>query len=160
MKINSLSDHGKSEHYLFEILFLKYSPQKTVAEANKKKAKLLRFANVNMIIMIGKDNCLVWTHDKILFLWVSSKMSLNTDILSKKRLWHRCFPVNSAKFLRTPVITEHLWWLLLVFIKSIIGFSKKREWGSGRILFSILRIRQEFEICKNSLELAKNYVNP
>ena len=23
--------------------------------------------------------------------------------LLKKRLWHRCFPVNFAKFLRTPV---------------------------------------------------------
>ena len=31
----------------------------------------------------------------------------------KKRLWSRCFPVNFAKFLRTPFFTEHLWWLLL-----------------------------------------------
>ena len=30
------------------------------------------------------------------------------------RLWHRCFPVNFAKFLRTPFLTEYLWWLLLV----------------------------------------------
>ena len=29
--------------------------------------------------------------------------------LSKKRLWHRCFPVNVVKFLRTPLLTEHLW---------------------------------------------------
>ena len=28
-------------------------------------------------------------------------------------LWHRCFPVNFAKFLRTPFLTEHLRWLLL-----------------------------------------------
>ena len=33
--------------------------------------------------------------------------------LSKKRLWHRCFPVNFAKFLRAPFLTEHLRWLLL-----------------------------------------------
>ena len=33
--------------------------------------------------------------------------------LSKKRLWHRCFPVNFAKFLKTPFVTEHLRWLLL-----------------------------------------------
>ena len=32
--------------------------------------------------------------------------------LLKKRLWYRCFPVNFAKFLRTPFFTEHLWWLL------------------------------------------------
>ena len=29
--------------------------------------------------------------------------------LLKKRLWHRCVPVNFAKFLRTPFLTEHLW---------------------------------------------------
>ena len=33
--------------------------------------------------------------------------------LLKKRLWHRCFPVNFAKFPRTPFFTEHLRWLLL-----------------------------------------------
>ena len=26
---------------------------------------------------------------------------------------HRCFPVNTAKFLRTAYFIEHLWWLLL-----------------------------------------------
>ena len=31
----------------------------------------------------------------------------------KKRSWHRCFPVNFAKALRTPFLTEHLWRLLL-----------------------------------------------
>ena len=36
--------------------------------------------------------------------------------LLKKRLWHRCFPVNFAKFLRTPFFTEHLRWLLLFFV--------------------------------------------
>ena len=33
--------------------------------------------------------------------------------LLKKRLWHRSFPVNFAKFLRAPFFTEHLQWLLL-----------------------------------------------
>ena len=31
----------------------------------------------------------------------------------KKRHWHRCFPANFAKFLRTPFFTEHLRCLLL-----------------------------------------------
>ena len=35
--------------------------------------------------------------------------------LLKKRLWHMCFPMNFAKFLRTPFLTEHLWLLLLHF---------------------------------------------
>ena len=33
--------------------------------------------------------------------------------LFKKRLWHKCFPVNFTKFRRTPRFTEHLRWLLL-----------------------------------------------
>ena len=37
----------------------------------------------------------------------------------KKRLWHRCFPVNFATFLRTPFFTEHLQWLLLCFWKAL-----------------------------------------
>ena len=32
----------------------------------------------------------------------------------KNRLWHRCFPVNFAEFLRITFLTEHLRWLLLV----------------------------------------------
>ena len=38
---------------------------------------------------------------------------LRPATLLKKRLWYRCFPVNFAKFLRTPFLTEHLRWLLL-----------------------------------------------
>ena len=34
--------------------------------------------------------------------------------LLKKRIWHWCFPVNFAKFLRTPFLTKYLWWLLLI----------------------------------------------
>ena len=33
---------------------------------------------------------------------------LRPATLLKKRLWHRCFPVNFANFLRTPVFVEHL----------------------------------------------------
>ena len=38
----------------------------------------------------------------------------------KKKLQHRCFPVNIAKFLRTAFFTEQLRWLLLqiFFFKS------------------------------------------
>ena len=40
--------------------------------------------------------------------------------LLKKRPWHRCFPVNFAKFLRTTFYTEHFWRLLL---KVLLRFS-------------------------------------
>ena len=34
--------------------------------------------------------------------------------LLKKRFWHKCFPVNFAKFLGTPSLKKHFWWLLLM----------------------------------------------
>ena len=61
---------------------------------------------------------------------------LRPATLLKKRLWHRCFPVNFAKFLRTPISIEQLKWLLLnvalqiepkyfsVSIKKILGLIK------------------------------------
>ena len=42
--------------------------------------------------------------------------------LLKWRLWHRCFPVNFAKFVRTPFFTEHLRWLLLREHKLLHNF--------------------------------------
>ena len=39
--------------------------------------------------------------------------------LLKKGLQHKCFPVEFAKFLITPFITEHLWRLLLVIVITV-----------------------------------------
>ena len=36
-------------------------------------------------------------------------IELQTWKAVKKRLWHKCFPVNLVKFLREPFFTEHLW---------------------------------------------------
>ena len=36
-----------------------------------------------------------------------------TSPSSQKRLQHKCFPENIAKFLRTAFFIQHLWWLLL-----------------------------------------------
>ena len=38
---------------------------------------------------------------------------LRPATLLKKKHWHRCFPMNFGKFLRTPFFIEYLWWLLL-----------------------------------------------
>ena len=43
---------------------------------------------------------------------------LTPATLLKKSLWHRCFPANFAKFLRTPFFTEHLRGLILLQILS------------------------------------------
>ena len=41
--------------------------------------------------------------------------------LFKKRLWHRCFPVNLAKFLRIPFLQITSWRLLLIIFIQIFG---------------------------------------
>ena len=45
-------------------------------------------------------------------LFFSSFSGLRSATSLKKRFWRRCFPVNFAKFLRTPFLTDHLRWLL------------------------------------------------
>ena len=53
-------------------------------------------------------------------LFLIKLQSLGPDI---KRLWHRCFPVNFAKFLRTSFLTEHLRWMLLSKMCLALQFS-------------------------------------
>ena len=69
----------------------------------------------NFAKFTGKHLCTSLFFDKVAVL--------RPAILLKKRLWHSCFPVNFAKFLRTPFFIEHLWWLLLMlepWIKSCV----------------------------------------
>ena len=51
---------------------------------------------------------------KKIFLEISqnSQEAMRPATLFKKKLSHRCFPVNFGKYLRTPFFTEHLRWLL------------------------------------------------
>ena len=48
-------------------------------------------------------------------LFSNKVASLTPATLLKKRLWHRCFPVNFAKFLRTPFFTEQPPWVPLEY---------------------------------------------
>ena len=43
-------------------------------------------------------------------------LSFRPATLLKMRLWRTCFPVNFAKFLRTPFLTERPRWLLLFLL--------------------------------------------
>ena len=47
------------------------------------------------------------------FLFFNKVADLRPATLLKLRLWHRCFSLNFAKFLRAPSFIELLWWLLL-----------------------------------------------
>ena len=44
---------------------------------------------------------------------------LQPATLLRKRLWHGSFPVNFAKFIRTPFLTEDLRWLPLDLLEII-----------------------------------------
>ena len=61
----------------------------------------------NFTKFTGKHLCQGLFFDKV--------VSLRPVTLLKKRLWHRCFLVNFAIFLRAPIFIEHLWWLLLEY---------------------------------------------
>ena len=63
-----------------------------------------------------KSNRKIWTRE---WLLKRNERGAYNGILNdllfylKKRLWHRCFPVNFVKFNRTPSFLEHLSWLLV-----------------------------------------------
>ena len=49
----------------------------------------------------------------------ASCAGLRPATLLKRRLWHRCFPVNFMKFLRTPFLQNTYGRLLLSFFKGL-----------------------------------------
>ena len=61
------------------------------------------------------------------------------EILLKKRLWHRCYPVNFAKFVGTHSLTEHIWWLLSLRFSFLIRNLQHIEQISA-ILFLLMEI--------------------
>ena len=73
-----------------------------------KKRVLINFAKVT-----GKHLCQSLLFDKVAILRPAT--------LLKKRLWHRCFPVNFLKFLWIPFFIERLWWLLLKAIATLLS---------------------------------------
>ena len=84
------------------ILYRRRPSRSSRLEAFCKEGVLTNFAKFT-----GKHLCQSLFFNKV--------AALRPATLLKKRLWHRCFPVNFAKFLRTPFLTEHPGWLLLSF---------------------------------------------
>ena len=87
-----------TQHYINWQTHQKYFPRGVLR--NCKKGVLRNFAKFT-----GKYLCQSLFFNKV--------AGLRSATLFKKRLWHRCFPLNLAKFLRIPFPTEHLWWLFL-----------------------------------------------
>ena len=57
-------------------------------------------------------------------LFFDKVAGLRLATLLKKRLWRSCFPVNFAKFLRTPSL-QNTSWRLLLYILRYLRFSLK-----------------------------------
>ena len=60
-------------------------------------------------------------------LFFSKVAGLRPAALVKKRLWHRCFPVNFVKFLRTPFLQSTSGRLLLYNFQTIFESSSKNK---------------------------------
>ena len=72
------------------------------------------------------DNLKTISYEKSFFRPYPSKSFISRSscpdvpaTLLKKRLWHRCFSVNFAKFVRAPFLTEHLWLLVKCGVTDI-----------------------------------------
>ena len=72
-------------------IFNYYSLISMFCEKRSNKCKKSHFKNIHFLfLLLSRQNFLRF----LIFFKVSAK-------ILKKRLWHRCFPVNFAKFLRT-----------------------------------------------------------
>ena len=78
---------------------------KVYAEATTRGALGKKGVLRNFVKFTGKHQCQGLFFNKV--------TGLQPATLLKMKFWHRRFPVNFAKFLRTPFFTEHLLWLLL-----------------------------------------------
>ena len=78
---------------------------------------VVQSCSVKKVFLEISQNSQENTCARVSFLIKLQASGLSPTTLLKKRLWHRCFPVNFVKFLRTLFFTNHLWWLLLCMIK-------------------------------------------
>ena len=61
--------------------------------------------------------------------WSLSIFDKFTENSTKKRLRHRCFPVNIAKFLRAAFFIKHLRWLLLEILIAYYDLLQAQYYG-------------------------------
>ena len=90
----------------------KYTVQSGKWSAIRYQSETNRFCKKGVLKDIAK-----FTGEQLHQRLFSNKVAgLRPATLFKKRLWHRCFPVIFAKFLRTLFFIEHLPWLPLTGI--------------------------------------------
>ena len=82
-----------------EQFFYRASPGTAISRSSRPEVICKKDVLRNFAKFIGKHLC-----QSLLF---SKVAGLRPATLFKKGLWHRCFPVNFKKFLRTPFLKEH-----------------------------------------------------
>ena len=69
----------------------------------------------NFVKFTGKHLCQSLFFNKV--------AGLRPTTLLRKRFWHRCFPVNFAKFLRAPFLQNSPGQMLLIWVRWVHSFS-------------------------------------
>ena len=101
---SKLCQTSKNECSMKIVNGFKYTSDFSTYRSSHQRCSIIKGVLRNFAKFTGKHLC------QRLFFKVAG---LRPATLLKKSLRHRCFPVNFAKFLRTPFFTEHLRWLLL-----------------------------------------------
>ena len=80
-------------------------------------------------------------------LFFNKVSGLRPVTLLKKRLWHNCFTVKFAKFLRAPFLQNTSGWLLLEFGKTFIEILNKHGPSKGKSssLYDETHIQSNYE---------------
>ena len=99
--------------------------------------------SVKQVILETSQNSQENTYATVSFL---IKLQRPATVL-KKRPWHRCFPVNFAKYLRTPVLQNTFMWLLLMHLCCSFRHTQKSKRDGG---FSIKNKRMKLKSRESS----------
>ena len=100
----------------------------------------------NLTKFTGKHLC--WS------LFFNKVAGLRPAILSKKRLWHRCFSVNFAKFPRTPFLQNTSRRLLL----HVFGYGCWWKWYDAVTKICQKKIQVKYYIKNGSLQVNLNLI--
>ena len=105
-----------------------------ISKIFRKEAVVLRYSVKKVFLEILQNS------EKNICARVSFLIKLQASaksLLLKKRLWHRCLPLNFVEFLTTIFLTEHIRWLLL--LESLF-----KVYIIDKVTFMIWRNRNEF----------------
>ena len=97
---------------------------------NKQKQSFANVLQNSISVGVSSEAVARGCFSKKVFLKISQYSQKNTCVrvsfsqakaynFNKRRLLHRCFPVNIAKFLGAALFREHLWWLLLYLFNKV-----------------------------------------